>query len=48
MNIKTTDIDKVQRTIHVGGISGLGDEIKEQDIADFFASCGECNIHERP
>jgi len=41
MNLKAGDMDKVARTIHVGGVGGLGDEIKEQDLADFFAQYGE-------
>eukprot|EP00959_Pyramimonas_sp_CCMP1952_P269700 5638483-Pyramimonas_sp.AAC.1 len=40
MNLKAGDMDKVARTIHVGGVGGLGDEIKEQDLAEFFAQYG--------
>ena len=40
MNLKAGDMDKVARTIHVGGVGGLGDEIKEQDLADFFTQYG--------
>lgn len=34
-------MDRIARTIHVGGIGGLGDEIKETDLADFFGQHGE-------
>lgn len=41
MNLKVGDMDKVARTIHVGGVGGLGDEIKEADMAEFFNQYGE-------
>mmetsp|Transcript_22183 Transcript_22183/g.42312 ORF Transcript_22183/g.42312 Transcript_22183/m.42312 type:complete len:301 (+) Transcript_22183:1-903(+) len=34
-------MEKVSRTIHVGGVGGLGDEIQEKDLAEFFAQYGE-------
>jgi hypothetical protein len=40
MNLKVGDMDKVARTIHVGGVGGLGDEIKEADMAEFFNQYG--------
>ena len=43
MNMNVNDMDKVSRTIHVGGVGGLGDEVKEADLAEFFTQYGTCN-----
>jgi hypothetical protein len=40
MNLRMSDMEKVARTIHVGGVGGLGDEIQEQDMAEFFGQYG--------
>lgn len=34
------DLERISRTIHVGGVVGLGDEIREHDLADFFSQHG--------
>ena len=36
------DFERVARTVHVGGIGGLGETISEQDVADFFGQQGAC------
>jgi hypothetical protein len=40
MNLRMSDMETVARTIHVGGVGGLGDEIQEQDMAEFFGQYG--------
>ncbi len=34
------DFERVSRTVHVGGIGGLGETITENDVADFFGQQG--------
>jgi hypothetical protein len=34
------DGERAQKTIHVGGIGGLGETISEADVADFFGQQG--------
>ena len=34
------DFERVARTVHVGGIGGLGETITENDVADFFGQQG--------
>ena len=34
------DFERVARTVHVGGIGGLGETITETDVADFFGQQG--------
>ena len=38
--IFSRNAERISRTIHVGGIGGLGEEIKENDLADFFGQHG--------
>ena len=42
------DFERVARTVHVGGIGGLGETISEQDVADFFGQQGACDSRRRP
>jgi hypothetical protein len=35
------DPERVSKTVHVGGIFGLGDDISETDLAEFFGQQGE-------
>ena len=42
------DFERVSRTVHVGGIGGLGETISEQDVADFFGQQGACGGSSRP
>ena len=39
--MRPDEMERISRTIHVGGIGGLGEEIKENDVADFFGQHGE-------
>ena len=41
------DYERVARTVHVGGIGGLGETISEQDVADFFGQQGACGCRSR-
>jgi hypothetical protein len=34
------DSERALRTVHVGGIGGLGETITENDVADFFGQQG--------
>ena len=38
--MRPDEMERISKTLHVGGISGIGEEIKENDIADFFGQHG--------
>ena len=40
LGFRPGDMERISKTVHVGGIQGLGEEIKEQDLADFFSQQG--------
>jgi hypothetical protein len=40
MGGRPQDFERVARTVHVGGIGGLGETISENDVADFFGQQG--------
>ena len=37
---RPVDSERAMRTVHVGGIGGLGETITENDVADFFGQQG--------
>ena len=37
---RPADSERAMRTVHVGGIGGLGETITENDVADFFGQQG--------